>query len=226
MFDRHTYEKGGVVLNMFRELVGNETFGKVLRAFLETNAYSNATTTDFFDTVRQVTGEDYGWFFDQWLLKPGHPVLDISHAWDSQQEVLSVTIEQTQDRKLGTPVYRLPIKLGIATKTGKTIESVWLDKERQTFRFDVAEEPLMVRFDEGDVLLKEWTFRKSTAELLYQLSHDKAIGRMWAVGELQGRMDDPAVQAALVEVSQDDAFWAVREKAVQAIGAMESLTSP
>ena len=84
----------------------------------------------------------------------------------------------------------------------------------------------MVRFDEGDVLLKEWTFRKSTAELLFQLTHDKAIGRMWAVGELQERMDDPAVRSALVEVSQNDTFWAVRERAVQAIGATESLTSP
>ena len=76
MFDRHTYEKGGVVLNMFRELVGEEIFGKVLRTFLGTHAYSNATTTDFFDTVRQVTGEDYSWFCNQWLLRPGHPVLD------------------------------------------------------------------------------------------------------------------------------------------------------
>ena len=222
MFDRHTYEKGGVVLNMFRELVGNETFGKVLRAFLESNAYSNATTNDFFNTVRQVTGEDFGWFFDQWLLKPGHPVLDVSHAWNSQQKVLTVTVRQTQDRKLGTPVYRLPIKLGIYTKAGKNVENVWLDKEQQTFRFDVAEEPLMVHFDEGDSLLKEWTFDKTTTELLYQVAHDKAIGRMWAIAELQERMDDPAVQFALVESSGNDEFWAVRERAIHAIGTIQN----
>ena len=86
MFDRHTYEKGGVVLNMFRELVGEEDFGKIMQAFLETYAYSNATTSDFFETVLQVTGTDYHWFFDQWLLRPGHPVLDISQTWDSQQK--------------------------------------------------------------------------------------------------------------------------------------------
>ena len=222
MFDRHTYEKGGVVLNMFRELVGEEIFGKVLRTFLGTHAYSNATTTDFFDTVRQVAGEDYSWFFNQWLLRPGHPVLDVSHAWDSKQKVLSVTIKQTQDRKLGTPVYRLPIKLGITTKAGETIEGIWLDKEQQIFTFGVAEKPLMVHFDEGDILLKEWTINKSTQELLYQLSHDKAIGRMWAVGELQERIEDPAVQSALIQFSRNDAFWAVRERAMQAIGAMRN----
>jgi aminopeptidase N len=137
-------------------------------------------------------------------------------------KVFSVTIKQTQGRKLGTPVYRLPIKLGITTKAGETIEGVWLDKEQQTFTFDVAEKPLMVHFDEGDILLKEWTINKSTQELLYQLSHDKAIGRMWAVGELQERIEDPAVQSALIQFSRNDAFWAVRERAMQAIGAMRN----
>ena len=222
MFDRHTYEKGGVVLNMFRELVGQEIFGRILRSFLETHAYSNVTTTDFFDTARQVTGEDYSWFFDQWLMRPGHPVLDVSHTWDSKQRLLSITIAQKQDRTLGTPVYRLPIKIGITTKAGETIEDVWLDRQQQTFVFAVAEKPLMVHFDERDILLKEWTFNKSTQELLYQLSHDKAMGRMWAVGELQERMDDPAVQSALVETSGNDVFWAVRERAVQAIGTMKN----
>jgi len=222
MFDRHTYEKGGVVLNMFRELVGEEVFGNILREFLETHAYSNATTDDFLDTVQQVTGDTYSWFFDQWLMKPGHPVLDVSHAWDDAENILSMTIRQTQDRTPGTPVYRLPVKLGITTKSGETVESVWLDKEQQTFTFEVDEEPLMIHFDEGDILLKEWTFNKSTEELLYQLNHDKAIGRMWAVGELQDRMDDPAVQSALVAASGNDLFWKVRERAVQAIGTMRN----
>jgi aminopeptidase N len=225
MFDRHTYEKGGVVLNMFRELVGEAEFGTILNAFLETYAYSNATTTDFFDTVQKVTGEDYDWFFDQWLLRPGHPVLDISHTWDSRQKTLSITIKQTQDRKLGTPVYRLPVKIGITTEAGKTVENIWLDEEQQAFAFDVAEKPLLVRFDEGDILLKEWTFNKSIEELLYQLKHDQAIGRMWAVGELKSRINDPAVHLALLEASGLDPFSAVREKAAAAITPVES-TSP
>lgn len=225
MFDRHTYEKGGVVLNMFRELVGADVFGNILSTFLETHAYSNATTTDFFATVQQVTGEDFDWFFDQWLLRPGHPVLDISHTWDSRQKTLSITVKQMQDRKLGTPVYRLPVKIGITTEAGKTVEDIWLDEEQQFFAFDVAERPLMVRFDEGDILLKEWTFDKSTEELLYQLNHDQAVGRMWAIGELQERLHDPAVRSALLEASGNDPFSTVREKAAAAITPVEP-TSP
>jgi aminopeptidase N len=126
-----------------------------------------------------------------------------------------------QDRSLGTPVYRLPLTFGITTRAGKTVESVWLDKEQQTFTFDCDEIPLMVHFDEEDILLKEWTFDKSTEELLYQLRHDQAIGRMWAVGELQERLHDPAVQSALVETSANDPFSVVRERAAAAITPAE-----
>lgn len=222
MFDRHTYEKGGVVLNMFRELVGEQDFGEIMKTFLETHAYSNATTADFFDAVVKVTGDDYHWFFEQWLLRPGHPVLDVSHQWDERQKTLSISINQVQDHSFGTPIFRLPLKIGITTNTGETIESVWLDKEQQTFAFDVAEKPLMVHFDEGDILLKEWTFDKSTEELLYQLSHDKAMGRVWAVGELQERLPNPTVRSALVEASRNDPLRAVRERASTAIASAKS----
>ena len=226
MFDRHTYEKGGVVLHMFRELVGEETFGNILQSFLETHAYQNATTNDFFETVRQVTREDYGWFFDQWLMKPGHPVLAVTTQWDGG--VLSVTVRQEQGRSLGTPLFRLPLAIGITTSGGKVIEEAWLDESQQTFRFDIAEEPLMVRIDDGDVLLKELHFEKSTAELLYQLRHSSATGRRWAAGELEARMKEPGVLAALIASSRDDDFWWVRERAVQVLGSArsESATEP
>jgi len=222
MFDRHTYEKGGIVLNMFRELVGDEMFGAILQSFLETHAFENATTTDFFDTVRQVSGEDYGWFFDQWLLMPGHPVLAVAWEWDDNRDVLSIAVSQEQDRSLGTPVFRLPLEIAITTSGGKAIEDVWLDEVQQTFSFEVAAEPLMVRIDDGDILLKELRFEKSTAELLYQVHHASAIGRRWAVVELAEHMNEPAVLSTLIESSRDDEFWAVRERAVRALGTIRN----
>ena len=48
------------------------------------------------------------------------------------------------------------------------------------------------------------------------------MGRLWAVGELQERMDDAAVLSALVQVSSTDAFWAVRKRAIQALGTMRN----
>jgi aminopeptidase N len=225
MFDQHSYEKGGIVLNMFQDLVGADTFKEILNSFLATHAYSNVTTDDFFETVRQVTGKDYSWFFDQWLLSPGHPALDVSYIWDKRRELLTMKVKQTQDTSAGVPVFRLPIKVGITTRAGKQVESVWLTKKTHTFKFKVGEQPLMVRFDEGDVLLKEWTLKKPVSELLYQLDRDSVTGRIWAAGELQDHLGDSAVRSALTNSAVHDESWAVRQKAIQVLGTTQSEAS-
>jgi len=194
MFDRHGYEKGAVVLHMFRDLIGTETYDEILHRFLSKHAYSNVTTGDFLETVSVVTEKDYGWFFDQWLFSPGHPLMDVSYEWDEQRKKLSLTISQVQDTSAGVPIFRLPIKIGITTSAGKSVESIWLTDQSQSFEFDVAEQPLMVRFDEGDVLLKEWSLQKSVTELQYQLKHDNVIGRLWAIDELGDRISSPAAE--------------------------------
>ena len=197
MFDHHAYEKGAVILNMFREMVGKDMFTDIMKNFLNTHAYSSVTTGDFFEKVKQITKKDYNWFFDQWLLSPGHPVLDVSYDWDAQKKSISMTVKQKQDTSTGVPIFHLPIKVGITTSAGKKVESVWLKDAEQTFTFDVDEKPLLVRFDEGDILLKEWTFEKSVEELLYQLKHDNVIGRLWAVSELAKHKNMNDVQTAL-----------------------------
>ena len=217
MFDRHGYEKGSVVLNMFQDLVGTDRFDEIMNKFLGTYAYSNVTTDHFFEMAAQVTGEDYGWFFDQWLLSPGHPILDVTYEWHAETGKLALSIIQTQDTSAGVPIFRLPIKVGITTTTGKKIESAWLTKQSQTFEFDVAEHPLMFRFDEGDILLKEWSLDKPVPELLYQLKHDNVVGRLWAIGELRSHVDDLTVRATLEDVTERDTAEAVRNAALDAL---------
>jgi len=185
MFDTHAYEKGSVILNMFREIVGAEMFTEIMQAFLSKHGFDSATTEEFFATVQEVTGEDYGWFFDQWLLKAGHPVLEVSTHFNSSAGILHVTVEQVQGDSNGVPVYRLPFTIGVTTAAGKTTEQVELTKAKQVFSIKVNEAPLMVRFDEGDILLKEWTFNKTEEELTYQIAHDNNIGRMWAEKQLK-----------------------------------------
>ena len=130
--------------------------------------------------------------------------MDVSYEWDAHAKKLALTIKQTQDEGAGVPIFRLPIKIGITTSTGKSFESIWLTERSQSFEFDVAEQPLMIRFDEGDILLKEWTLNKTVPELLYQLNNDSLIGRLWAANELQQHVDDPVVRSALAIAAKRD----------------------
>ncbi len=79
------------------------------------------------------------------------------------------------------------------------------------------EKPLLVRFDEGNYLLKEWTFEKEVDELLFQLANDDVIGRSWAASELGKFEEYQRVRDQLSKSAQDDPFWAVRRSAVEAL---------
>jgi aminopeptidase N len=107
--------------------------------------------------------------------------------------------------------------IGIHTDEGKVSQKVWVEKEEDVFEFTSDGKPLMVRFDEGNYLLKEWTFDKSVDELLYQLKNDDVIGRSWAASELVEHKDNADVVNALIESARSDDFWFVRQSAVETI---------
>ena len=217
-FDRHTYPKGAAVLHMMRWILGETPFKKTVSHFLQKHAFQPGDTHDFLTAVKEATGQNLDWFFNQWLLKPGHPVFDIRYAWNSGTRHVNMRIAQVQDTSEGIPVFRTPVIIGIVTPKGKTSHEVWLREQVEEYHFPCDERPLMVRFDEGNYLLKEWTFEKSVDELLYQLDHDDVIGRMWAATQLGQYPDQSQVIDKLKKRAKDDSFWAVRREAVKSLG--------
>ena len=112
------------------------------------------------------------------------------------------------------------MQIGIVTAAGKRVETVWLEQRQDSFVFRSSEEPLLVRFDEGNWLLKEWTYEKSADELLYQARHDDVIGREWAVRQLDKFEEDPRIVDELSAIVREDPFWAVRLAAVETIAPL------
>ncbi len=222
MFDSHTYPKGALVLHMLRTLVGDEPFFATLSHFLHHNAFQPVDTYDFIRSVKTVTGQNLDWFFDQWLFKPGHPIFDIKSEWDATRKVVQLKVVQVQDFTRGIPVFRVPVAVKIVTAKGPDIRKVWIREREETFEFPADTKPLLVRFDEGNTLIKEVDFPKDLDELLYQLKNDDVIGRMAAAAELPRFKDDPRVLAGLERGAQSDPFWAVRRSAVEALAPIVS----
>jgi len=216
-FDSHTYPKGACILHQLRYLLGEEPFFKTLSTFLHEHAFRPVDTHDFMKTVKEVNGQNMDWFFKQFIFRPGHPVLEVLSNWDAEAGEVRLTVAQTQSRDHGVPIYRMPVQIGIVTPSGKRVEEVWLTSEHDTFVFPSREEPLLVRFDEGNWLLKEWSYPKSPEELLYQAQNDDVIGREWAVRELGRFPGVPEVAGVLTELAEDDPFWAVRVAAIETL---------
>ena len=220
MFDSHTYPKGALVLHMLRNLLGDDAFFATLTHFLHRYAFDAVDTADFIRSVKTVTGQNLDWFFDQWLFKPGHPVFDVRSDWDQARKVVTLRVAQVQDFRRGIPVFRVPVAVGIVNAAGTTTTTVWIRERQETFEFPSDTKPLLVRFDQGDVLIKEVNFPKGQDELLYQLAHDDVRGRMSAASGLLAYKDDPKTFDALSATAVRDGFWAVRRSAVEALATM------
>lgn len=216
-FDSHTYPKGAAVLHMLRFVMGKAPFFATLKHFLHKHAFQAVDTHDFMTAVKEASGQNLDWFFEQFIFNPGHPVFDVSCTWDEAGKTIRLKVSQVQDTSKGTPVYKIPVIIGITTPASKESHRVWIEQKEQEFVFSTAEKPLMVRFDEGNHLLKEWTFDKDLNELLYQLENDDVIGRSWAAGELVKFRGQPRVVMALKASAQADPFWVVRESATEAL---------
>jgi hypothetical protein len=67
MYQAMTYTRASLVFRMLRELVGEETMVRILNHYYEHNKLSHVDEQDLRRSVNAVTGQDYDWFFDQWL---------------------------------------------------------------------------------------------------------------------------------------------------------------
>lgn len=218
-FDRHTYQKGAAVLHMLRFVIGDEAFFGGMRRFLREHAFSPVDTRQLQQAFEAESGQDLGWFFDEWLYKPGHPVLEVASSWDAQAKRIRLRVHQAQNTSTRVPIFKMPVLVAITTSEGTRIEKIWLRGATDEFEWPMSTKPLLVRFDQGNHLLAERRIATDEDELLYQLQHDDALGRVWAAGELARREPDDWAHAALGRASALDPSWAVRRAAVQAIGS-------
>lgn len=222
-FDSHTYPKGACVLHMLRFILGDDTFFRTLSTFLHQHEFQPVTTQDFMKCVKDVSGKNMDWFFNQFLFHPGHAVFEISKDWDESTGTLTVEVVQTQDKWDNVPIYRIPVNIGFYSNGKKTVKKVWLEEKSESFKFKLDTKPLMVRFDDGNYLLKEWTFKKSEDELIYQAMNDDMTGRLWAVDELKSFSKSQKTIEIWNNIAANDDFWAVREAALKNISEYHNI---
>jgi aminopeptidase N len=222
IMDSHSYPKGATILHMLRFVLGDKPFFRALSRFLHDYEFRSVDTHDFMAAVKEATGENMDWFFEQWIYKAGHPVFDVSYAWDAEAKKVRLRVAQTQDELKIPTIYRTPVVVGLVFPDKAASEKVWLSHQEDVFEFDAPQKPLLVRFDEGNYLLKQLVFAKEADELVYQLRNDDAVGRQGAAQELVRFRSSPAVITALKTAAQGDTFWAVRRRALQTLAGVQA----
>jgi aminopeptidase N len=170
MFDAVSYNKGGRILHMLRNIVGDDAFFKSLTVYLNTNKYKTGEAAQLRLAFEEVTGRDLNWFWNQWYYGSGHPKLKISYGFDSTKGVSQVYIEQTQ--KSGK-AFQLPIAVDVYQNGKKTRHSIMLKGLNDTLNFATATPAEWISVDADRILLAERTDNKSESQFLAQAKYGK-----------------------------------------------------
>ncbi len=198
------YQKGSTVIQMLRYVLGDESFKKVIKYYLNQHLYKNVETNDLYQAVQDVTGQSLDWFFDQWLYRGGEPHYKVNYT--SNDKSVDITVEQIHATNELIKVFKMPINFAVYFKDGSVSrQQVWIEKQTQTVTFA---NPLnktigFVLFDENSEITKKVTFAKTNEELFAQLSDSKYMMDRY----------DALLGLKTVNVNQKrDALWAAYGK--------------
>jgi aminopeptidase N len=203
MFDAVSYNKGGRILHMLRNYVGDSAFFKSLNHFLTTNKFQAAEAHQLRLSFEKVTGKDLNWFFNQWYFNAGHPKLTINYDYDDAAKQVKVTLLQTQD---SNNVFRLPFAIDVYNGAKATRHQVEMTSRSQTFTlpYNQGVRPDLVNVDADKILLCEKKENKNLAQYVHQYTYaPKYLDRREAIDFLAKQQDDPLAQKTLVRALND-----------------------
>lgn len=211
MFDAISYNKGGRILHMLRNLVGDDAFFASLNKYLTTYKFGNGNAHKLRLAFEEVTGKDLNWFFNQWYFGNGHPRIDISYQYNTEKQVASVIIKQIQ---AGDKIFRLPFTIDIWHGHEKKREMVWMENKADTFNFSVKSKPDQINVDADKYLLVDKKDNKTLAEFIHQFKHaGNYLDRREAVAFAGNNVKEPAAVQLLMD-ALNDPYFRIRSLAV------------
>ncbi len=215
MFDRHSYEKGGHVLHMLRNIVGDEAFFKSLQLYLKSNKFKAAEMHQLRLAFEEVTGQDMNWFFNQWFFAKGHPKLTINYEYKNDSAYVSVEQKHNVDEPL---VYTLPAKIALWSNGNATYHAVTLSKPQQTFAFASVAKPELIDFDAERILLCQKNENKRLEDYIFQYkSHPQFLAKYEALKNLRNAQHENEAAKQTLTASLTDSFYYFRKVGIESL---------
>src|SRR3954471_5989275 len=225
-FSGHIYPKGATILQMLHHQLGDALFWKAMNHYTTEHAYGNVVTDDLRKAFEETTGKDFKAFFDQWVYGAGFPVFQVSSAYDAAARRLVINAREVQPRDSMTGFFDVDVGVEARTDSGVVRFVVPVRNGTGEAGANLKAAPRSIRWDKGNWILDLTDFPRSTRMMQYQLvNDDDVLGRIEAVDVLAQRPADAMALNALMGATRNDRFWAVRSRAVDAIGVWGSDSS-
>ena len=153
LLNPNNYHKGAWVLHMLRSQLGDESFFKGIKAYYDSHKNGNATSEDLRSALEKASGKGLSNFFKRWIYESGHPVYKLSSQWNSQQQKLTLKLEQNQAGN----AFLDPVPITVQSELGKVDFVLNPQGKLTTKTVALKAKPTAIIIDGNNTLLKEAT---------------------------------------------------------------------
>ncbi len=216
LFDRHLYQKGGLVLHMLRRRLGDDCFWSAISGYLKKHREGIVETTDLMRAMEESSGLSLEKFFDQWVMNPGHPEISVRITFENGS--LFVDVEQTQKTE-NVAVFELPFEVEICVNGERSIIKRLIDEKASSLVIRTEQRPDWISLDPEYKLAAPFSLT-APADLLHNLLKDGPTprARRMAALALAKRQDPKTIEVLAASLHNLKESWIVRAKVAESLG--------
>lgn len=214
VFDLVTYQKGGGILHMLRNYLGDDAFFAGMNEYLKTYEYQNAEAHQLRLAFEKVSGKDLNWFFNQWYFGSGHPKLNYTSTYEPVKKQVTVVINQSQDQP-----FEFPLAIDVYDNGKPKRFNVWVNaKAKNTFTFDSSKTPDLININADGILVTDVTETKTPEQSFLQFTGSKEYkSKSIALSNIKEDAGKNPAAIKLFAAALKDPFFRIREQALEQI---------
>jgi aminopeptidase N len=103
------YAKGGRLLYMLKNYIGDEAFREGLSSYFRVHAYGNTEGSDLWASLSEASGKDIAAFMNPWLTRSGFPLVSVTqdgnHVTLDQEQFLDDPSKADKERVWPVPLF-------------------------------------------------------------------------------------------------------------------------
>jgi aminopeptidase N len=170
-----TYAKGGTVLHMLRNIIGDSLFFTGLRRYTAdtTLAYKNAVTEDFQRNMEAASGRNLSYFFSEWIYGENYPHYNVSmNSSDAGNGFYNTTVKIEQTVNTNPAFFTMPIDIKLFFDEGDTTFTVFNNAQVQSYTFATKKKANIFRVDPDRKILCRVTGDEPVTPVSYSLEQN------------------------------------------------------
>ncbi len=219
MFDGVSYNKGGAILHMLRNYLGDEAFFAGISDYLKTNEYQAAEAHQLRLSLEKVSGKDLNWFFNQWYFGSGHPMINVSTTYDPVKKQTTVSIAQTQ-----TEFFEFALTVDVYEAGKPKRHTFWVEaKSKNDFAVNTNSKADFVNVNPDGVLLAQINNNLTMENYFSIYQNSKEFrSRYRAVENATESTEKSETAIKILQAGLKDPFFRIRMKAVSGLDLSNS----